>query len=496
MGIPDWLTNIINKIRKLSHSIDNYNKDTVIQSLPSVALVNRAKKYYEDGKYLESKLILDKAMELPQKDARALMYLGMVSEKLGNSEEAVEYFQDSADLNPNDKTIWQKLGFALIAVNKFVEAEKSFENSDRVAHGNTDTNTGWGMALMKQQRYEEAREKFIIATKINRYNFTAIFLAAVMDMRLNELDKAETRLSFLANVSPNESNTYEYAHLKFIKKDYENALFYAQKSLEYNSSMLPSYLLIADVYALKWDVENTLNTYTTAESKDLISAPLYLEWGLALEKFDRFAEACEKLEKAHELKPDDKDIIANLALSYYMTDQKEGAFSLLPQAENIFAAKLVKAIEKYETSDIEGALSELRVLSEENLACALPDYYLAKCYEKQNNDTKVRDSYGSAIDKNPILFRAYKDFAKYCFALGDYAEAQRKLRKALKFDKNNLEILNLLFYCCYKLVKDNICEYNIKEALGFAQTAETLGRFDYPDEKSELSELLKNKQEK
>lgn len=495
MGIPDWLNKIIEKIRNLNHSIDNYNKDTVIQSLPAVALVNRAKKLYDEGKYLEAKLILDRAMELPQKDARVLKYQGMVAEKLGNAAEAVEYFQDSADLNPNDKNIWQKLGFALIAINKFVEAEKSFENSDKVAHGNTDTYTGWGMALMKQQRHEEAREKFIIATKINRYNFTAIFLTAVMDIRLNDLDKAETRLAFLANVNPNESNTYEYAHLKFIKKDYDNALFYAKKSLEYNSSMLPSYLLIADVYALNWDVESTLKTYKQAEEKDLISAPLYLEWGLALEKFDRFNEAIEKLQKANELVPEDKDVISNLALSYYMTGQKDQARELMPHAQNTFACRLINAIEAYENNDTETALSELRKLSEEKLDYAFVDYYMAKCYEKQNNDTKIKDCYNSAIDKNPIFFRAYRDFAKYSFEKGDFAEAKRKLRKALKLDENNTEILNLLFYACYKLVKDNVCDYNVREALGFAQAAENLGRFEYPDEKSELSELLKTIQE-
>ena len=104
---------------------------------------------------------------------------------------------------------------------------------------------------------------------------------------------------------------------------------------------------------------------------------------------------------------------------------------------------------------------------------------------------KVKDYYNAAIDKKPIYFNAYRDYAKYLFARNNFAEAQRKLRKAFKLDENNVEILNLLFYSSYKLVKDNICEYNIKETIGFAEKAEKLGKFDYPEEKSELSELLK-----
>lgn len=490
----NWLKNIIEKIISLSHSVDDYKKNTVIQSLPAVAMVNQAKKLYEESKYLEAKLILDKAMQLPQKDARVLKYQGMVSEKLGLPQEAVEFYQNSADLNPQDKNIWQKLGFALIAINKYVEAEKSFENSDKIAHGNTDTNTGWGMALMKQHRYEEAREKFLTASKINRYNFTAIFLAAVMDIRLNELDKAETRLAFLANVSPNESNTYEYAHLKFIKKDYENALFYAKKSLEYNPAMLPAYLLISNIYTINWDEKNALAYFEKAEQKDLISLPLYLEWGLTLEKFDYFDLAKEKLEKALEFMPDDKTTLANLALCNVLTGNTDTG--LIEKVPDEYAARQAKAIIAYKDNDIDSALSGFKQLADENQDSAFNYYYMAKCFEKKQNDMKVKDCYNSAIDKKPIYFNAYKDFAKYLFAQNDFADAQRKLRKAIKLQENNVEILNLLFYSSYKLVKDNICEYNIKETIGFAEKAESLGEFEYPEEKSELSELLKTIQEK
>ena len=49
--MSDWLEKLINKIQNISDKIDNYKEDTVIQSLPSVAYVNRAKKYIENGKF-------------------------------------------------------------------------------------------------------------------------------------------------------------------------------------------------------------------------------------------------------------------------------------------------------------------------------------------------------------------------------------------------------------------------------------------------------------
>ena len=487
----DLLVKIFKKIKKLSNTIDNYKHDTVVQSLPAVALVNQAKKHYEKEEYLEAKLILDKAMQLPQKDALVFKYSGMVYEKLGQPEEAVNYYRNSADLNPNDKFIWQKLGFALIAVNKYKEAEKSFENADKIFHGNTDTLTGWGMTLMKQQRYEDAREKFIQAAKINRYNFSALFLAAVMDIRLNDLDKAETRLAFLANVSPNESNTYEYAHLKFIKKDYENALFYAEKSLQYNSNMLPAYILISNIYTINRDCEKALQSFQTAEEKELISMPLYLEWGITLIKFGLFKEAEEKLNKALEFEPDDKEIIANIALCKVMEDEYREAENLINLAPDLYVSRQTRAILTLRNKAFEEALLLFKELSKEDIDNPLNYCFMAKCYEELNDDAKVRTAYKTALEKNPVSLKTYMDFANYLFEKKDYAEAQRKLRKALKLDENNSEILNLMFRCCYKLVKENICEYNIRETVKIAEKAELLGDFRYAEEKSELLEFLK-----
>ena len=227
--MSDWLKNIIDKVKSLNNSVDKFKADTVIQSLPALTYVNRAKVLIEQNKYEEAREILLKALELPQEDALVYKYLGLVYERLGDFEKSVENYQTSADLNPQDRNIWQRLGFALISIGKYENAVKSFENSDRVQANNSDTFTGWGMALMKQHKYAEAHDKFIEAAKHNKYNFSAVFLCAVMEIKLEMYDKAEMKLTFLANVCPNANNTFEFARLKYLKKDYDSAIHYAHK---------------------------------------------------------------------------------------------------------------------------------------------------------------------------------------------------------------------------------------------------------------------------
>ena len=53
-----------------------------------------------------------------------------------------------------------------------------------------------------------------------------------MEIKLNDYESAEMKLSFLAKVAPNEGSLYEYAHLKLLKSDYDAAIKYAKKHLK------------------------------------------------------------------------------------------------------------------------------------------------------------------------------------------------------------------------------------------------------------------------
>jgi len=467
--------------------------------LPALTYVNRAKKKLQEGKLNAAKKILLKALELPQKDPLVYKYLGIVNDKLKEYTEAADAYQESADLNPHDKNIWQKLGFALIACNKYTEAEKSFDNANKISPGNTDTFTGWGMALMKSERYIEASEKFTEAIKASKYNFTAIFLAAVTNVKMKEYDKAEAKLSFLANICPNESNTYELAHVKFIKCDYENAIHYGKRAVEFNSNMLPAYILLGKIYTAANDMDSSLKAFQTAENKELISVNLYVEWAISLIRFGNFTEAKDKLFKALEKDPENTEVMAYLGF-YYANEgnieEAEKYLEKIPEKETpSIIVKQSFGITAFEKGDNNKAVALFKETLNDDLDDSISYYYLAKIYEKQNNHSKVKENYDMAISKNPKYTKAYIEYVKYFISKNDFPEARRKLRKALKYNTKNIEILNLLFLTEYMLVKDNGCEYNIKEALAIAKEIEEISPdlFEYTEKKEKLAEILNSK---
>ncbi len=482
-------------IKNLNLSIDKYKNDTIVQSLPSKAFVNRAKKSIDCGNFKEAESILNEALELPQEDALVYKYLGICAERTGRFDDAMRAYKKSANINPQDKEIWSKLGFSQIQCKLFEDAEKAFENANKINPSNTDTFAGWGMALMKQKQYANAHEKFVEAVRLNKYNFMAMLLDAIMEIRLERYEDAELKLKFLSTVAPNESNNYEYAHLKYIKKDYANAEFYAKKALEFNPNMLNPYLILAKVYREKLEFDKAEEIFSSAVLLHPQNPDLYYEWALMYQYFEKYDEAKQKFEKVLEFSPDEGFAKAGLGLTlayFGNLDEAESLiFTELEKEPECYLALKGKAFVSYKREDYEGAINAFKHILKEDTTDGACNYYIAKCYEKLGNDILTKEYFENAVNKCPFHIKSFTDYAKYLISRGEIADAQRKLRRALKTDENNVEVLNLLFHVGYILVKENVCEYNVKEALAIADKIDS-NLFEYESEKAELVNILEN----
>ncbi len=497
-----WFDKIIETIRDLNSKVEHYREDTVIQSLPSVAYVNRAKKMMEEFRYKEALEILKQAESLPQQDALVYKYQGIIYDKLYRFEDAVKAYKISANLDCNDKIIWKNLGFSLLNVKLYDESEECFENADKITPANSEVLMGWGMALMKQDKCSEARDKFVLSAKVNKYNSNAIFLAAVMEINLKMYDEAEQKLNFLSRVAPNEGNSYEYAKLKYINKDYDSAEFYAKKALIFNKNMLPVYLLLGKIYRFRGEEDKAMEVYEQAEHLSLIAGTLYVEWAVTLIRFERYDIAFEKLTKAGEIDGKTPEIEMLRAFCWAASGKVDYNREIFEKAlqENIYRALTLRALGIIACADgdfVQG-ITNFKLAMKDDPSDKINYYYIAKAYQHKGDNSNTKEYFEVSIKENPKHLRSYVDYARFLISIDDYAEANRKLRKALKQYENNLTILNMLFYVNYILVKDNVCEYNIKEVLEFERQIKLIeeNAFKYPDKSAELTEMLKDLQEK
>ena len=493
----DGLKSIIEKVKNLNVSVDNYKQDSIVQSMPNVAYVNQAKKMIEQKEYAQAQELLYKALEVSKRDARAYKYLGKIAETQYNYEDAVNYYEKSADINSQDKEIWLRLGMCLITTKRYEEALKCFEKADEITPMNTDVQTGWGMALMRLKKYAHARDKFALASKINKYNYTAILLSAVMEIRLGEYESAEMKLKFLTKVAPNESSSYEYANLKLIKSDYKEAESYAKKAIEYNKLMLPAYFVLGEVYSIQKEPVLTNEIFYKALENDLDCENLRIEWGKACVRLFDFEDARQNFVVALEKNNESENAKIGLAL----INSLENNFEMLNEVKeknqaNVYIQEATGleyvSAEKYEDAvDMFKKALKTDPLQTYNLL------HLARVYKHLNREDKVREYYEKFTSENPKYKEGLTEYAKWLTEISDFADAKRKLQKAQNIDNQDCEVLNLLFYSMYRLVKENISEYNVKEAISVAKKILTLGGdFKYKPEKQDLETILKNIQGK
>lgn len=490
------LKNIIEKIKTLNLSVENYKQDSIIQSLPTVAYVNKAKKLIDKKKIDDAEKLLLTALDISNQDSRVFKYLGKISEFRKNFEKACSYYEESAYLNPQDKEIWLRLGMCQLSSKQYSTAIKSFEKADKITPMNTDVQTGWGMALMRMKKYALAREKFAQACKISKYNYSAILLSAVMEIRLCDYEAAEEKLKFLTKVAPNESCNYEYANLKLLKSDFKAAEQYAKKSLEYNKQMLPSYFVLGEVYSIQKDEQKTHQTYNMALKNGLDCDNLQFEWGKACVRLFEFENARQHFNNALEKNSQHADSKIGIAL----LNALDNDFQLLDElreknGNNVYIQEAI-GLKCFHEGKFEDAIDMFKKALKTDKIQNYNLLNIARAYEKLNNKDKVREYFEKFIIENPKYKCGLVEYAKWLIEISDFADAKRKLSKAEKLDSNDCEVLNLMFYSSYRLVKENISEYNVKEAISIAQKTINLGDFKYQSEKQDLENILKEIQEK
>jgi len=489
------LKKIYKRIKELNRKVDKYNKDTVIQSLPSVACVNRAKKLINEKKFKEAQEVLESALDLSSQDSLVYKYLGKIREHFGDFKNAATLYGTSAKLNPMDKEIWLRLGMVLMYTDNLNQALTAFENANKRAPRNTDVYTGWGMTYMKQKKYALAKDKFKTAAKINNYNFSAILLSAVMEKRLNEYRSAEEKLEFLVKVAPNEGSLYEYAHLKHLQKKYDEAEFYALKALEYNKNVLPVYFLLSEIYSVQKDFTKTENIYNIALKNGLDCSSLHFEQGKSYVRLLEFEKGKEQFNIALEQERDFVEVKIGLALISAYEGDFEPAVELSEKySDNVYIMESL-GLKCLSGGDYKKAVEYFKNGLQKDSNQTYLYYDLARAYQKLNISDKVREYFDKFTEFNPKYVKGLFDYANWLIEISDFEDARRKLEKALKIEPDNIDILNKLFFVQYTLVRKNVSEYNIREAISVSNKAKEFGKFDYYPELQELENILKDLQD-
>ena len=490
----DYLKKILEQVSQINDEIDDYKSLSPSGAMPSVAQVNKALKLLRKNKIEEAEKLLLEAEVLYPTNEVVFRTLGYVYEAQREFEKAIKYFKKAIELNPIKKDLFMRLGYAQLSIRRNEDAKKTFEQALKIFKSDSEVITGYGMALYRLERFEEARKEFVKAFSLDAHNLNALFLTATIDVMFKEYDRAETRLSLLVKVAPSTAHLYEYAKLKKLKADYEEAETLALKSLSTNKNFLPAYLLLAEINQLQLKFDDALKWIKRAENEELFTPALYLAKANVCMYKEDFQSAIEAYDKVLEFEQNETVDLKILVCKIMLDESVQLSEELAQQVqkeENVekkAVLYMLLGIWNYKNNDLKLAERYLKNALQITLKLPVVYYVLAKIYKSFGDKYKTEKYFELALEKNPYSYDAYKDFIEFYIENGDFENAKFKIKKVLKLFNEDTYFENLLFHVSFQLLNERSSEYNVKELIKLAEKLEEKSSFLYADEKNALIE--------
>ena len=116
-----------------------------------------------EGKVIEAKEFLERAIQLRPENEKCQNLLGLTYFKLGVFDKAAEVYGGLVKANPADPTLRVNLGLVHLKTNLLSRAIREFETAIDLAPDHSKAHNYLGLALAQAGDYERAREHFLAA---------------------------------------------------------------------------------------------------------------------------------------------------------------------------------------------------------------------------------------------------------------------------------------------------------------------------------------------
>jgi type IV pilus assembly protein PilF len=161
--------------------------------------------------------------------------LGLAYMEQGNDELAMQKLQHALELDAKSANAHHYIAQLYMKLGKNSEAEEHYRKALSLTPSNPMLLNNYGVFLCRQQRLDEAREKFLSAAKQPFYKTPeeAYNNAGVCALKAADTAKAEEYFRDALRANPNMPEAlYELADLKFKQQDYLHARAFLQRYLE------------------------------------------------------------------------------------------------------------------------------------------------------------------------------------------------------------------------------------------------------------------------
>ena len=219
---------LLEKANRFADAEQEYKQALAIDPGSSQALIGLANIYTRGNRFLDAEQILGKIVALHPENLQARLELGRVLVRLGKNDEAMASVQAAIKLDPGNPKIQRELADLYMSAKKYDQAEAVYRS---LLNGKTpdlaELHYLIGVALLKQRKFPEAEQEFLVAVKLKpdmgeAYGDLAVAAVENKDYPL-AIKAADARAKFLPEIPIGYFlRASAYDHLRAYKPAAEN----------------------------------------------------------------------------------------------------------------------------------------------------------------------------------------------------------------------------------------------------------------------------------
>jgi protein O-GlcNAc transferase len=272
--------------------------------------IAKAVHYHKAGQLQKAESIYLRILEIDQKHAGSLMLLGLISDQLGRTDQAVNLMRKAIQNDPDNPVYYNNLGNALQAQGKFNEAISCYQKAVKLRRDYAEAYSNLGNAFQNQGESDEALSCCQKAVRL-RPDFAA------------------------------EHNNMGNAFLDQGK--FNEAISCYRKVLQLTPDHFKAYYNMGNAFLDQGKPDNAASCYQKAVELKQDYAEAHNNLGIAFQNQDMSDEAIVCFERALELRPDLVEAYGHLFYELQQTCAWEKLESLAVKLDRLTKSSLDKA---------------------------------------------------------------------------------------------------------------------------------------------------------
>ena len=157
---------LLEKQNQFADAEQEYKLALAVDPASTEALTGMANIYMRGRRFPQAEEILRKLVELHPADAGAHMQLGRMLAASEKYDDAVLELQAGLKLAPNDAGVQRDLADLYVTCGKYDLAEAQYRSLLAGSSQDPDLHHGLGQTLLKQKKFPEAQQEFLLAVKL------------------------------------------------------------------------------------------------------------------------------------------------------------------------------------------------------------------------------------------------------------------------------------------------------------------------------------------